>query len=654
MIKSNVGKWGLQEGKGRLIFFICMITLFVCSSAGAFQLPDTGQTKCYQAMPPYAEIPCAGTGQDGAYSINPMSYTDNGNGTVTDNNTGLMWQQQDNGQHYNWYRASGTYHATYNSTSQDVCGELNLGGYSDWRLPSKKDLITLVDYSGQSPTINATYFSNTKGGLYWSSTTHDYNPLYAWYVAFYYGFADYFNRDSDSIFYVRCVRGGQYPEQFLIDNGDGTVTDNATGLMWQQVATGAALWGEAPSYCEGLSLGGHSDWRLPNIKELESLTDDTRYSPAIDWHFFHFQYPELACWSSTTNFYDPGKAWTEHFFIDHIYYGYYKWGVFYAYCVRCVRDGQSELFDNWEVQPFFSHYGYIKVGNSSAPQTFTISNTGTADLHISDISLSDKTNYSLNVNGGSSLCASTTPTISPDSSCTVTVTFSPSSGVQKIANLTIYSDDTYAPTRNVSLIGIGLSECTVVQPNGGEVLASGSTYEIRWNADPDEVKFKLEYSKNNGQTWMPIQDNVTGKSYNWKVPAPPNNKKNCRVKVIGYDSSGVKVGENTSDSTFTIEVLKVTTPDGGETLKSNEVFFIKWDTNATKKPVADTYLYYSLNGGSTWKSLAISTDNLGWYPWQVPKVKSAKTNCKVKVVLKDASGNVVGSDVSEGIFTIQP
>lgn len=53
-------------------------------------LPDTGQTKCYQGVIPYAEIPCAGTGQDGAYNINPMSFTDNGNDTVADNNTGLM------------------------------------------------------------------------------------------------------------------------------------------------------------------------------------------------------------------------------------------------------------------------------------------------------------------------------------------------------------------------------------------------------------------------------------------------------------------------------------------------------------------------------------------------------------------------------------
>ena len=173
MIKSRVVQWGLQRGKGRLIFFICSIlTLFICSRAGAFKLPDTGQTKCYQTWEPWAEIPCAGTGQDGWYNINPMSFTDNGNGTVTDNNTGLMWQQQDDGLTYNWYQASGTFDVTYNPASQNVCSAISLGEHSDWRLPSERELFTIVDYGipDPGPTIDTTYFPNTKLHWYWSST----------------------------------------------------------------------------------------------------------------------------------------------------------------------------------------------------------------------------------------------------------------------------------------------------------------------------------------------------------------------------------------------------------------------------------------------------------------------------------------------------
>jgi len=124
---------------------VLMMLLFH-SAAHAYTLPDTGQTKCYQAASPYAEIDCAGTGQDGEYSINPMSYTNNGNGTVTDNNTGLVWQKCSVGQNndlscsgtaaiYNWYQATGTADSTYNpSGGTNVCGALNtsiFGGHSD-------------------------------------------------------------------------------------------------------------------------------------------------------------------------------------------------------------------------------------------------------------------------------------------------------------------------------------------------------------------------------------------------------------------------------------------------------------------------------------------------------------------------------------------
>jgi hypothetical protein len=190
---------------------IALVLLCFCFVAlsDAFKLPDTGQTKCYQDVSPWAEIPCTGTGQDGEYSINPMSFTDNGNGTVTDNNTGLMWQKQDNGNAYNWYKASGTYDATYNPSSEDVCGSLNLGGHSDWRLPTKKELMSIVDYGipYPGPTIDTTYFPNAKSSYYWSSTTSAYGPNSAWGVYFYNGsVGSHYKNSSD---YVRCVRGGQ-------------------------------------------------------------------------------------------------------------------------------------------------------------------------------------------------------------------------------------------------------------------------------------------------------------------------------------------------------------------------------------------------------------------------------------------------------------
>jgi hypothetical protein len=321
------------------------ILMFCCSAtpSGAFKLPDSDQRKCYQAVSPYAEIPCAGTGQDGAYIQNPLSYTDNGNGTVTDNNTGLQWQKEDDGNTCNWYRASGTYDPSYNPGHDDVCRSLNLGGHSDWRLPSKKELMSIVNYAipWPGPTIDTDHFPNTKASGYWSSTTYAGYPYDAWDVYFRNGYVDYGSKyDAE---YVRCVRGEQRDVAALTDNGNGTVSDSRTGLVWQQGEPGYMTWGSALDYCEALSLGGHTDWRLPNIKELESLTDDTRYHPAIDTALFPLphdasgNYRASPYWSSTTYAYYPDGAWGVDFYDGNVY----DHTKPYAFSVRCVRGGQS-------------------------------------------------------------------------------------------------------------------------------------------------------------------------------------------------------------------------------------------------------------------------------------------------------------------------
>jgi hypothetical protein len=204
-----------------ILFILPVLTLltslFTLQTAYAFKLPDTGQTKCYQAVSPYSEIPCTGTGQDGAYDINPMSFTDNGNGTITDNNTGLIWQKCSVGQNndascsgtaatYNWYQASGTTNASYNAATLNICGSLALAG-GGWRLPSKKELMNIVDYSipYPGPTIQQTRFPNTAASSYWSSTTSATDPNVAWDVYFNAGYV-YLNGRNDS-YYVRCVRG---------------------------------------------------------------------------------------------------------------------------------------------------------------------------------------------------------------------------------------------------------------------------------------------------------------------------------------------------------------------------------------------------------------------------------------------------------------
>jgi hypothetical protein len=86
------------------------------------------------------------------------------------------------------------------------------------------------------------------------------------------------NHGQDGFYRAGCPSEGRFT-----DNGDGTVTDNCTGLMWQKdTPSGTYKWWAAIDYCEGLSLGSHSDWRLSNVRELQSSVDYGRFSPAID------------------------------------------------------------------------------------------------------------------------------------------------------------------------------------------------------------------------------------------------------------------------------------------------------------------------------------------------------------------------------------
>jgi hypothetical protein len=201
---------------------------------------------------------------------------------------------------------------------------------------------------------------------------------------------------------------------------------------------------------------------------------------------------------------------------------------------------------------------------------------------------------------------------------------------------------------------------TVISPNGGDIIAAGSTYTIQWNATTEAVKFKLMYSVDNGLTWIPIASNVPGASYNWTIPKPWGNKKACLIKVVGYDASGVKVGAVKSDARFTIEVVKLTDPNGTGTFTSNTTHPITWTTNATKRPIAKVKLEYTKNGGLTWipiialKDPAYLSVGSHSYPWDVPIVEKNKTNCKVRIELRDADGNILAADASDNYFTIQP
>lgn len=275
------------------------------------RLPDTGQTSSYTDT----------FGEDSDYDINVPTYTkldtfgreleDTATqwAMVKDNVTGLVWEVKSDheGMHYNEndYRWQ-----TIQSEFLDWLNKSEFGGYSDWRLPTIHELYTLVHHNAFDPNLklNKSYFPNTKPESYWSSTTFSYNTSHAWYV--YFGSGVVYNTDKNYREYVRAVHG-RLNVSNLIDNNDGTVTDATTGLMWQQVDANATAmdWEAALNYCEALELTGFDDWRLPNAKELLSISDFQEYDSAIDQTLFPNTQRRGQYWSSTTYADTTSRAW---------------------------------------------------------------------------------------------------------------------------------------------------------------------------------------------------------------------------------------------------------------------------------------------------------------------------------------------------------
>ena len=312
----------------------------------SYPIVDTGQNETFSTFAKIA-FPKQGQrffGQDAQYMGNQPRYKDNNDGTVTDLVTGLMWQKSFTKKKW--------------ADAVREAEQCSAGGYTDWRLPTIKELFSLIDFRGTLgflqnrsrntrqpvPYINTDYFDFEYGNVqagervidaqYWSSTKYASTTMGGNPTAFGVNFADGRIKGYPVSVgkhgmgrpvmkrYVRYVRKNtQYGKNNFRDNEDGTITDTATGLTWMQHDSKQAMsWENALQYAEQLTHGGHSDWRLPNAKELQSIVDytrspDTTSSAAINPIFISTSIRNEAgqsdygfYWTSTTHLDSPNSA----------------------------------------------------------------------------------------------------------------------------------------------------------------------------------------------------------------------------------------------------------------------------------------------------------------------------------------------------------
>ena len=324
----------------KLFYLLALLSLFsACGKEdpatvikpiqGVIDLPKTGQTVVYE------------TGDNGTYQVGitwPASRFTVNDDTIVDNLTGLMWEKSQSTESFTWADVF---------TRVSAVNTAELGGYNDWRVPNRKELMSLVHYGIDNPLgwLGLQGFANLQHiKPYWTSTTQTNSADNAWGINMGQGSMGVYAKTITH--YVLLVRGtangparlpktGQttlylsgddgalqageaWPNPRFINNSDVTMTDTLTGLIWERTpsTTAYACWSEAferIAFLNSSRLGGHADWRLPNVYELESLSSQTQYTITDYLNANDFAIPPALLnaryWSSTTYGTGNTSAW---------------------------------------------------------------------------------------------------------------------------------------------------------------------------------------------------------------------------------------------------------------------------------------------------------------------------------------------------------
>ena len=322
-----------MHGLHKIIILLHIVFIAGCGS-GLGGLLDEESSLC--------QVPVFRTGQTISYVYGDDGYYQKGapwpsprfeslgSGTVRDNMTGLIWGEGVVVPSSSW------------SLALSSAAAVTMGGYNDWRVPNRFELQSFFHYgeSSQVTWLKPPFLNTLVDSEHLTSTVSAQDSVNIWACVFDENKITTFN--SGSGFNVRVVRGsskvipvtGQtvsyatgddgyyqegvpWPVPRFVANGNGTITDKLTGLMWEQSPPGSPSesWGDAIAYAESLVLGGHGDWRVPNVNELTTLIHCGESNIAAWLNTQGFSLIEgVSCWTSTTRSNDDTVA----FHIDMI------------------------------------------------------------------------------------------------------------------------------------------------------------------------------------------------------------------------------------------------------------------------------------------------------------------------------------------------
>lgn len=261
------------------------------------------------------------------------TYSDNGNGTVTDPSTGLTWKRCAEGRTWTGSACGGTASLYTWNQAMALTGASSFAGRGDWRLPNIRELQTIVNRARYGPVLDPAAFPGAPSVYAWSASPLAANTNNAWKLHLSGGLTSNAGLgETNAVFLVRAdttpgAMNPARPASDYVDNTDGTVTHLPTGLMWQRCATGqawtgagcsgsasAVAWAQASGLADGFA--GNTDWRLPTEDELLSLVDYTLGSPVLNTAVFPST-PTASFWSATLNFLHANNAWETSFIDGH-------------------------------------------------------------------------------------------------------------------------------------------------------------------------------------------------------------------------------------------------------------------------------------------------------------------------------------------------